>query len=176
MTEDQGFNISEARMADGAKRRYRIQTHDSYGFYAGTTPDGRQVLMGLLCPNLVAFTFDADGTLLGTDERPVPFFQGVRPPYDIYDQRLPPLIEAWQREMSFQPATITVTRFFNLPLYVGIMRYPSHFEEILLDPEEDEDEKDEIRESQRSWDAEGMFVLQWGNDYWLNAAGEVESS
>ena len=33
-----------------------------------------------------------------------------------------------------------------------------------------------MRESMRLWDADGQFVLNWGNDYWLDATGEVVSS
>src|SRR6516225_7787069 len=93
---------------------------EAYFFYAGVTPDKQQVLMGLACPNLVAFRFDLEGNLLRTEQRPVPFFQGVTPPYDIYDKRIPPLIVAWKKEMRFRPATIKLKRFFSEEHYIGI--------------------------------------------------------
>ena len=163
-------------MEQSRERRYAIQTHDSYGFYTGLTPNDEQVLMGLFCPDLVAFYFDREGNLLRTDRRPVPFFQGVTPPYNIYDKRIPPLIKAWQKEIGFRSATIQVKKFFSHKPYIGIEDYPAHFQEILSDPDADEEEKADVRDSMVSWDKDGQFVLQWGNDYWLDESGEVVSS
>jgi hypothetical protein len=163
-------------MVEDAVRRYSLTSHEEYGFFAGLTADNKQVLMGVFCPDLIAFIFDPEGNLLKVEHRPVSFFLGVTPPYKIYDERLPALIRAWQDEMRFQPSTIKVKRFFSDELCIGIQDYPDHFEEILNDREEDEDEKKEIHDSMRIWDEEGQFVLQWGNDYWLNDLGEVVSS
>lgn len=132
--------------------------------------------MGLYCPNLVAFRFDVDGNWLGTEERPVAFFQGVKPPYNIYDNRISPLIEAWKKEMLFQEATIKVKKFLSEEHDIFIEDYPSHFYEILSDPNADDEEKADIRDSMKSWDIDGQFVLQWGNDYWLDESGQVVSS
>ena len=163
-------------MAKRHERRYAIKSHETYFFYAGVTPDKQQVLMGLACPNLVAFRFDKEGNLLRTEQRPVPFFQGVKPPYDIYDERIPPLMEAWKMDMRFRPAKIKVKKFFSEEHYIGIEDYPSHFHEILIDPAVDDDDKADGRNSMKLWDKDGQFVLQWGNDYWLDESGEVVSS
>jgi hypothetical protein len=162
-------------MAEARERRYAIRPDEGY-FSAGVTADGQQVLMGLFCPNLVAFRFDRDGNLLSSEQRPVPFFRDVTPPYDIYDRRIQPVIAAWKEEMGFRPATIRVRKFWSAEHYIGIEDYPSHFHEILSDPEADEDEKADVRESMELWDKDGQFVLQWGNDYWLDGAGRVVSS
>jgi hypothetical protein len=154
---------------------YPIQSGQGY-FDAGTTSDGRQVLMGLYCPDLVAIAFDREGELLGIERRPLEFLQQRDGVYDIYDERIPPRLLAWQEEMGLQPATIRVSKFFLDDLGIGIEDYPDHFGEILDDPEASDEEQDEIRESMRTWDAEGQFVLLWGNDYWLDGTGEVGSS
>src|SRR5205814_740764 len=138
--------------------------------------DKQQVLLGLACPNLLAFRFDQEGNLLWTEQRPVPFFQGVTPPYEIYDPRIPPLMEAWKVEMRFHPAKIKVKKFFSEQFFVGIEDYPSHFQEILNDPAAGDSEKADVLDSMKLWDKDGQFVLQWGNDYWLDKAGEVVSS
>jgi hypothetical protein len=160
---------------EGQEQLYAIRPDEGY-FFAGVTPGGAQVLMGLFCPNLVAFRFDREGNLLGSEQQPVPFFQGVAPPYDIYDQRIQPMIEGWKQEMGFRPATIRVRKFWSAEHYIGIEDYPSHFHEILSDPSADEEEKADVRESMERWDKDGQFVLQWGNDYWLDRAGRVVSS
>jgi len=145
-------------MAHDAERRYPINSHAGHFFFAGVTLDKRQVLMGLFCPNLVAFCFDAEGNWLSVEQRPVGFFQGVTPPYNIYDERIPALIEKWQADMGFQPATIKVKKFLSQHPYIGIEDYPSHFGEILSDPQECEEEKRDIRDSMRLWDTERQFV------------------
>jgi hypothetical protein len=42
----------------------RIFPIASYDYFTGVTKNGQQVLMGLLCPELVAFFFSKDGTLV----------------------------------------------------------------------------------------------------------------
>lgn len=162
-------------MAEGHQRLYAIRPDEGY-FFAGVTPNGEQVLMGCFCPNLVVFRFDPEGNLLRSEQRPIPFFQGVTPPYDIYDERIQPMIDAWKAEMRFRPATIRVRKFWSDEHCIGIEDYPSHFHEILADPDEDEEEKADVRESMELWDKDGQFVLQWGNDYWLDRTGRVVSS
>jgi len=163
-------------MADVHERRYAIKPDEGYGFSAGVTPGEEQVLMGLFCPNLVAFRFDRVGNLLGVEQRPLPFFRDATPPYDIYDERIGPMIEAWQAEMGFRPTIIRVRRFFSDEHSIGIQDYPAHFHEILSDPDEAEDQKADVRESMELWDKDGQFVLLWGNDYWLDESGGVVSS
>lgn len=162
-------------MAEGHERLYAIKPDEGY-FSAGVKPDGQQVLIGLFCPNLVAFHFDRDGKLLRSEQRPVPFVKDVTPPYDIDDERIQPMIETWKAEMRFRPATISVRKFFSDEHDIGIEDYPSHFHEILSDPAADEEEKAGVRESMELWDKDGQFVLLWGNDYWLDESGRVVSS
>lgn len=116
----------KSRMDQAHAKRYAIQPHDGGDFYTGLAANTDQELMGLLCPNLVALFFDVEGNLLRADQRPVPFFQGVNPPFHIYDKRIRPLIEAWQdvRETSFEfsnlassasPRAFTVNRSVLVP-------------------------------------------------------------
>lgn len=154
---------------------YRILPDQEY-FHVGTLGDGRQVLMGLLCPDLVAITFDRAGNLLGFDTHPLEFLHPQSGIYNIYDERIGPREEAWHRELEFRPATIEVKRFSIDELGVGIDDYPEHFAEVLDEPDQDEDWKAQIRKDKERWEADGQFVLYWGNDYWLDHTGEVVSS
>ena len=174
-------------MRGGGAQLYPIRPDQGY-FSAGMTGDGRQVLMGLHCPDLVAIFFDTPGALLGHEARQLEFLQrsrvlvdgepieGLVGVYDIHDERIPPRLAAWQVEMGFKPATIRVNRFAIPGLGIGIEDYPDHFGDILDDPEASDEEKADVRESMRLWDADGQFVLLWGNDYWLAGDGEVVSS
>lgn len=175
------------RASEGSSHLYPIQSGQGY-FDAGMTGDGRQALMGLHCPDLVAIFFDASGDLISHEARHLEFLQcsgvivdgepidGAVGYYDIYDERIPPRIVAWQEELEFRPATIRVRRFFLGELGIGIEDHPGHFGEILDDPGASDEEKDDVRDSMRLWDADGQFVLHWGSDYWLDDSGEVTSS
>jgi hypothetical protein len=163
-------------MTGKAERLYPINSHGSYDFYAGVTADKTQVLMGLFCPDLVAFFFDPEGDLIKVETRPLPFFQHVPPPYDIYDGRIQLLLDDWMSDLGIQPTTIRVKRFFSQELCIGIEDYPGHFQEILSDSEASKEEKDDIVHSMTLWDQDLQFVLLWGNDYWLDESGYVVSS
>ncbi len=126
------------------------------------------------CPELVAIFFDESGDLLGVERRHLEFLVPRGGMFDIYDERIPPFLQAWQDEIDFCPEVIQVRKFFIMDL--GIEDYPDHFDEILNDPAASDDEKAGIREAVRRWDADGQFVLIWGNDYWLDSTGEVVSS
>jgi hypothetical protein len=170
-----------------ASHLYPIQSEPSYFFFAGTTPHG-QVLMGLACPYLVAYYFDSEGNLTGGDRRCLDFlrpsgvYAGGEPipeqvqTYNVYDDRIPILLQEWQREMGFREQSIRVKRFADSEFGIGIRDYPEHFSEVMSDPETTEEEKANELECESQWEADGQFVLWWGNDYWLNGEGEVTSS
>jgi hypothetical protein len=169
-------------------RLYSIQTDEASVFWAGMASHRRQVLMGLFCPNLLAIFFDLDGNLISIEEAHLEFLQpsgvfvggepieGLVRRYNIYDERIPERIHAWQQQMEFEPAVIRVRKFWVQSKSIGIQDHPKHFAGAFSDPELSQEERDEQREWMRQWDADGRYVLQWGNDYWLDAAGRVTSS
>jgi hypothetical protein len=143
-------------------------------FYTGHAHDGRQVLMGLLCPELVAYFFTPDGTLLHREIRPWNYPAsrfGDDGPYQIYDaefsHRLSDQIADWQQEMGFEPKQIRVKEFFDEEHSVGIKTLPEPGE----DPDWDED-----AETLEAWREEGIFEFYWAKDYLMSADGNVEST
>ncbi len=62
------------RTSEGVSRLYPIRPGQGY-FDAGMTGDGRQVLMGLYCPDLVAIFFDASGDLISHEARHLEFMR-----------------------------------------------------------------------------------------------------
>ena len=167
-------------MVGDANRLYRIRSAETYGFFAGTAAGGRQVLMGLHCPYLVAIFFDADGSMAEVQKRHLEFLQlrggGAIPTHDIFDERIPVRLEAWQQEMGFAPGVIRVWEFVVPELGIALQDRPEHFAETLDDPAASADDKERTRKAIQEWDAQGFFVLLWGNDYWLDSTGEVDSS
>ena len=156
--------------------------HDNGYFDAGTASGGRQAMMVAFYTGLTAIFFDADGELLGHEVRPLP----PEEPADSPARRITldtPAVEAalaaWKAEVGFRPEPIRVQRFEVDELGVGIADRPSHMEEFLKAPEvaePNETEREHSWQSLREWEAEGNFVLYWGNDLWVNAEGEVTSS
>jgi hypothetical protein len=175
-------------MIRGDAHLYPIRTEESYLLHTGFTSDNRQVLMGLYCPDIVAIFFEQNGSLLEAQKRRLSFLKPDEGVYDIYDPRITDELLSWQTELGFQPGTIRVKRFFvwdnpefssDLPWMrngIGIQDYPDHFAEILGDPNALEEEKEALQKSLEPWEADGQFVLWWGNDYWLNREGEFVSS
>lgn len=134
------------------------------------------MLMGLLCPSILVVRFDRDGFLVGSEQRPVPIFHDMQPPYDIYNEQVEFVSKAWQAEIGLRLAPIEVKKFWSTEHEIGIEDYPVHFHEVLSDPNADEERKTYIRSAIEQWDNAGQFVLQWGNDYWLDRNGCVVST
>src|SRR5690349_1027952 len=112
--------------------------NEGHDFFTGRCADGRQVVMGLLCPELVAVFFDAKGAYLGCEERrwnPMAGkLAGRKPPYHIFGDRFRKLIteqmKEWQAELGFRTATIRVKEFWAKNHTVGIEELPSHYRDI----------------------------------------------
>lgn len=122
-------------------------------FYTGGTSDKSQIIMGLLCPSLVAYFFSPNGWLLGREVRPwhypAPGAQGEG--YDIYDERfqtrLGEQMRGWMKDIGFLARPICVEAFADEEFSVGIA-----------------DEED------------AGTVLYWAKEYYLSSDGEVEST
>ncbi len=128
-------------------------------FDTGRTGDGRQVVLGLLCPSLVAYFFTPDGGLIGREVRPweypAPGAEGIG--YAIYDKRfqghLAEQMQGWKQELGFSPGPIRVGAFFDEEYYVGF---------------EQSDEQ--------GLGASDEIVFYWAKEYFLAPDGEGEST
>src|SRR4051794_1316900 len=90
----------------------------SYGrdFFTGICADGRQVVIGLICPEIVAVFFDAEGNYVGEEQRfwgdEVASVAGRKPIYKIFGDRVESMIaqqiKSWHAELGYRPATIQV--------------------------------------------------------------------
>jgi hypothetical protein len=147
-------------------------------FHAGVLDDGRQVLLGLLCPDVIVFIFDPDGRLITKQEHewrhPAPRM-GNDGPYRIYD---PAFVKAIDKQIAdlkatlgMEDGTIRVRRFFDVA--VGIEDLPDHLEEPENESPEDAEDRVALR---REWEASGSFVLWWAKDYFMSKDGRIEST
>jgi hypothetical protein len=157
-------------------RLFPLQSH--IDFATGKCEDGRQIVMGLLCPHLVAFYFDSRGNLLGKERRlwrhPAPWKNEV---YNIYDKDFEVALEQqmseWQVEMSFHPATICVKAFYDYDDTVGIKLLPDYLDIETTGEIADEEERQEWIQDYNEWLVSGNFVFSWCQDYDINQEGEV---
>ena len=162
----------------------RLFAIQGYDYDTGVCADGRQAILGLLCPVLVAFFFDAKGKHLGCEERPwsaaAGKLAGRKPPYDISGDRFHELIagqmKAWQGELGFSASTIRVKQFQVPGRGVSIQELPGWAQEIETATWLSDDERQESREARDQWIADGKFVFWWGRSYHMSKDGEVEST
>jgi hypothetical protein len=169
-------------------RLYKIQNHGE-DFFTGVCADGRQAVMGLLCPNVVAYFFDAKGHFLGSERQlwihPAPrmsmppelahiptIMEPGTGPYQIYDRQfvaaIKTQIEQWQKALGWTTSTIEVLEFFDATHSVGIRRMPGYLDSKSRDPE--------IKRLRQEWLSQGQFVWWWSKDYEMDPDDEEEST
>ncbi len=133
---------------------FLIQTY-GHDFFAGHTNSGQQILVGLLCPEVVCFFFTESGALLRKEthpwKNPAPFADGVFNTCDPeFERNLTSQIRQIMSDLGFLDGAISVQRFFDEQSWVGI------------DMPENPSECD--------------FIFYWAKDYWMDSTGRVIST
>jgi hypothetical protein len=171
------------RDASRPGRRFPIRSEKSYGHYAGLLPDRRQA--PVICgntPDVRVFLFSPEGDYLGHQRRSD---APERPPKEagrpLSDRELDLFIRELHRfladEFGFEPGLIHVKRFEEPAESVSVEPLPGYLVEFAADPEGvPEDRRPYHLAELERWVAEGDFVLNTWNDYWLDKDGEVISS
>ncbi len=151
-------------------------------FRCGVTSDSRQVIIGLLCPHLVAYFFSSEGVLLSREERvwnhPAPRVKDVGP-FNVYDeqfvQMLDRQIEEWRSEIGLVWQPIKVQPFFDN--HVGAQAMPLDIDDFSWC--QDDEALEEAQSYFKDWQERskrGDWVFYWSKDYEMTADGEVEST
>src|SRR5262245_23780594 len=114
-------------------RKYSIRHSDPY-FHAGTLPNGKQILLGLHLPAMVAVLFDAGGEVLRTERRKYSFKLQTRTDgsYLVDDAASDAMMDdlrEWESEMGFRQGKISVKRFALHDLFIGLRDLPKHYED-----------------------------------------------
>lgn len=150
-------------------------------FHTGRLRDGRQVLLGLLCPELVAYFFDERGHMLTGARRAwrTPATRiGGHGPYNIDDPTfcaaIQQQISEWKLELELEEGPIRIAEFFDADLAVGIEVVPGQFDDG--QDEETPSERVERVAAKSKWVRSGKFVFWWAKDYWMSREGKVEST
>jgi len=162
-----------------ADRVFPIVSDPNYFFYAGVLPEGRQALVGRSVYGEIAVAvFDSAGNFLELQEQTLPAdLARDLPTGDEADERK--FRSYLKGQFGFTPALIRIKEFHAPRELLAVYHLPKHLQEFLTDPNaplfSDEDRKD-LPASIEGWLAADQFVLEWGNDYWLDRNGEVVAS
>lgn len=168
--------MGEAQPA--SERIYTVAYTPDGDFVCGIVPSGEQVLMGLGGKALLAVFFSPAGEWLLCEEREV----AVALPDDLPlgEQRFQTLLRwqdalaEWQATLGVQPRDIAIRRFFVREYDVGISGMPDGYLRAFrrrpsLSPEEQLALDRDVVE----WSQTGKYVLWWGSEFWMDAAGHV---
>jgi hypothetical protein len=165
----------------GADGLFPIQSCPAHSFYAGHLSAGRQALIAkCVYGYIILAVFDAGGTLLRSMRKDLPstlLFPGhMRGYYEVEESEFH---EYLRREFGYTPGLIRVREFHLPEEMLAVYRLPEFYQDFLKDPN-GRDFDDELRQylpdQIKRWREEGRFVLQWGNDFWLDVNGEVTDS
>jgi hypothetical protein len=161
---------------------YTIQNYDDY-YSTGTTGNDEQVVMGLIAPDIVIYFFDQEGFYLRQKSVPLPnppekdSESGIYLLDSHFIARFADELAEVKRQFGYQPGPISIETFFDPKNYVGVSSYPSNYQEFLDYPDRFSEEEKQAYESYiKQWDDDECFVFCWGEEYWMNSNGEIESS
>jgi hypothetical protein len=170
----------EAEEAARPDRLFPIRSNKYYGYYAGRLAGKRQALAALdVRKNLVLAVFDQQGDLLEVKRRtPAPSLKR-RPEKKYLAVNDREFHEYLHKEFRFKAGRIKVNAFLIAAEGLAVHAFPYHYQEFLKNPYGkifDNADRDYYPKLIREWIADKAFVLDWGNDYWLDNNGEVTSS
>ena len=158
-------------MVHESKRMFCLESYDDE-FHTGLCADGKQVIMGLLCPYVMAYFFDQDGHFSGASRQmwkeSAPQF-GDGGPYklsdDKFQQAIAEQIDDWKEQLGFRSSVIRIEQFADHEMGAGITDRPEYLRGA------DQNDEDLLE-----WNKSGNFIFLWGNEYWVSPSGEVEST
>jgi hypothetical protein len=149
-------------------------------FYAGHLPEGRQVLIARsVYGQMIAAIFDSGGNLIQVIHQELPSPPVLPDSGEIREVDDGDFQEFLRREFGFSPGLIRIKEFRIPQDRFAVYHLPQHYREFLENPNSqafDEEEREAIPGLIHQWNEWGQFVLEWGNDFWLDSTGEVVAS
>jgi hypothetical protein len=159
---------------------FPIRSEPAYYFYAGHLPGGRQALIARsVYGALIVAVFDGGGNLVQVIHRELPSPPVLRDSGEIREVDERDFRKYLRREFGYAPGLIRIKEFRLPQEMLAVYHLPQHYREFLEDPNSpvfDDEQRQSFPGLIREWHEEGQFVLEWGNDYWLDSTGEVVAS
>lgn len=163
-----------------ANRLFPVRSAPGYYFYAGRLPRGRQALVGRSANGrIVVGIFSKGGDLTEVVRRELPSPPVLPGSDDIREVDEGDFHDYLHQEFGFAPETARVKEFRIEPEGLAVYQLPEHYQAFLRDPRDpifDDEQRTVFPRLIKEWVEEGQFVLEWGNDYWLDSTSEVVAS
>lgn len=161
--------------ARSPNRLFPVLPEPYYDFYAGHTGDGRQILAGEWCPDVVVGVFDILGNLQQTEYRTINSEAEVPERLREWYGYVPGLVRV--KSFCISPGPMQ-SRFpaewakYGQPEF-SIAPFPKDWTECYDDSPDFSGEDSDYVEMIRGWIERGNFVLYWGNEIHLDSSGKV---
>lgn len=154
------------------ERKYPL--NDFEDFFTGKDPEGQMIICGVLLPFFTAVIFDKDGNYLRIERKRIDKIKNgdgfiYREEDDIRNYG----IEDFIQDLNLNQEKIYIKKFFLDEEYIGIEDVPYHLNEEVIGANSN---LSEIEEDMKDWIDGGCFVFNWGNDYYIDSEGLVDSS
>lgn len=160
---------------------YTISPTPSHEFHVGRTRDGRQLILGPMFSEVIAYVFDSEGRLISRERRAWRESEASQDRMEIYwlfepgtRSKVERKVADWKRELGLVEAPIVVDGFFDNDFYVGIEDTP-RFLEVAIEDESEFDRRERDRE-RIDWVHSKSFVFWWELDYWMVRDGTMSSA
>jgi hypothetical protein len=149
-------------------------------FYAGHLPKQRQALIGCgICGPLTVAIFDAGGSLTQVIHHELPSPSVIPDSKPVHARNEEEFYKCLHREFGFSPGLIRIKEFHIPEEMFAVYHLPQHLQKFLENPNDpifDDEDHEALPGMIREWNEWGQFVLEWGNDFWLDSTGEVVAS
>ena len=151
-------------------------------FDVGTARTGESVLIGMLYPGLVAVFFDTSGTPVRVesrelDPRELQDFRDGKISKEALRELYRSRLSTWKDQIGFASRGISVKDFSVHGGQIGARRMPKEFEIWSKSAAEGSaSPSHELRDEIDEWMKSKMFVLQWGKEYLIDTAGNIDST
>ena len=140
------------------------------GIRVGHASDGRQVILGPMPPEMVAYVFDRGGRFIRRERRlwrmSVSRSAPRQGPGPLTSAEYDEVMSDWMGELKMTERPVRVEGFFDHELYVGIEEVPAC---LLQGPMNESAQAQVEREGARlKWIQSGTFVFWWELDHWMD--------
>ncbi len=149
-------------------------------FYTGQLPDGRQALIGRSAHGqLISVICDSRGNLMQVIHHELPTSSVLPDSGEIGEIDEDDFQDCLRREFGFSQGLIRIKEFGIPDEKFAVYHLPARYREFLENPHSPTFSEEDLGEFPgliRQWHELGQFVLEWGNDYWLDSTGVVVAS
>jgi hypothetical protein len=160
---------------------YPIQNDANY-FWTGRDLQNDQVILGLLAPDVVVYHFDGEGKYMRKEVISLAHpptkeqYTGIYRLDSEFMTQFSSELDEIKSRVGYRPGAVSIQSFFDPTHHVGLMAYPSTYQEFLDFPERfSEQQKKAYGLHLEKWTNDRNFVFCWAEEYWMNHQGEIES-